>query len=506
MKTKLSVVWAGILSLLMAGCGEKDLSREKVIFDNTLDCYIYSDKKIEKHYEEIEEGELDGVIMTKVRILDYDSDPILVIPQTIYDGESEKEVVGISVDAIEDRSIKMQSTSTHFIEIDECIYQDSIILAYVPFEKQNIDIPLFTDIILTYLSHPSIENRINPLAVNIPSTIQDIYIGKVATNIYWNVDNNNPSFSSEKGCLYDKDKSTLIRFYDQEEYVIPASVKKICEYAFYKSKKLKSLTIAPEIKTERDFALEAGININGALSGEFSVSPYKKVHFSQGNLQYQASTNTWRFAQNQYDFIGKANEKISNINEDWIDLFDMGTGNCPTKASYLVSDYSPATFADWGTNEISNGGNKRNQWYTLSAQEWDYILNKRPNAKKLCGHAIIDQKRGYLLLPDNWQLPSGLNFSSKSEHWNYYSLEEWKRMEAGGAVFLPSAGRTLHYAYVHSNGFKTEVDAARECGYYWTTTIQDYNHGAAYELFFGITFIRFYSTYYNEGGSVRLVK
>ena len=37
----------------------------------------------------------------------------------------------------------------------------------------------------------------------------------------------------------------------------------------------------------------------GALKGVFSVSSTKKVYFSQGNLQYRASTNTWRFADKQ---------------------------------------------------------------------------------------------------------------------------------------------------------------------------------------------------------------
>ena len=36
---------------------------------------------------------------------------------------------------------------------------------------------------------------------------------------------------------------------------------------------------------------------------EFSVSATKKVYFSQGNLQYQASTKTWWFAERQYDYI-----------------------------------------------------------------------------------------------------------------------------------------------------------------------------------------------------------
>lgn len=42
----------------------------------------------------------------------------------------------------------------------------------------------------------------------------------------------------------------------------------------------------------------------GAINGLFSVSPSKKVYFSQGNLQYQASSNTWRFAEHQWNCVG----------------------------------------------------------------------------------------------------------------------------------------------------------------------------------------------------------
>ena len=37
---------------------------------------------------------------------------------------------------------------------------------------------------------------------------------------------------------------------------------------------------------------------DGALPGLFSVSATQRVYFSQGNLQYQASTNTWRQQSN----------------------------------------------------------------------------------------------------------------------------------------------------------------------------------------------------------------
>ena len=96
---------------------------------------------------------------------------------------------------------------------------------------------------------------------------------------------------------------------------------------------------------------------NGASVAVFSVAQGSTVHFSRGNLQYQASTGMWRFAEHQYDHMGSANRNISSDNTGWIDLFGWGTGNNPTKNSPNNSDY--ASFSDWGNNTISNGsGNK----------------------------------------------------------------------------------------------------------------------------------------------------
>ena len=55
---------------------------------------------------------------------------------------------------------------------------------------------------------------------------------------------------------------------------------------------------------------------NGAIKAEFSVSATKKVYFSQGNLQYQASANLWRFAEHQYEMIGESNANISSTDID----------------------------------------------------------------------------------------------------------------------------------------------------------------------------------------------
>lgn len=87
--------------------------------------------------------------------------------------------------------------------------------------------------------------------------------------------------------------------------------------------------------------------VDGVLPGEFSVSAGQKVHFSQGNLQY---VGTWRFAEHQYDYFG------ADQTDNHRDLFGWGTGNNPNLVSTNDNDY--ATFVDWGTNAISNGGNE----------------------------------------------------------------------------------------------------------------------------------------------------
>ena len=103
---------------------------------------------------------------------------------------------------------------------------------------------------------------------------------------------------------------------------------------------------APEINPVSD---------NGMLPGKFTVDDKgTQVQFAQGNLQYQASTDTWRFAYNQWEYTAKG----------WQGYFMWGTGDDPT----LDEDHykeSHNGFTDWGNNPISNGGNEPSRWRTL---------------------------------------------------------------------------------------------------------------------------------------------
>ena len=238
-------------------------------------------------------------------------------------------------------------------------------------------------------------------------------------------------------------------------------------------------------------------SIEGILDGVFSINDSTQVFFSKGNLQYQASTNTWRFAEDQMNYVGTANSNISPTYSGWIDLFGWATSgfdhgavcyqpwstdqypygdryNAYGDCMYNLSDQSGQ--ADWGYNAISNGGNQTGKWRTLSFDEWYYLLYTRntPSGIRYAG-ANIDGAYGYIILPDDWDAST---YAFATSIWiqdeysiynaNTMTLSDWKNIiEPTGAVFLPAAGyRSGTSVSSYSMGIE---------GSYWTSTsfIQD---------------------------------
>lgn len=264
----------------------------------------------------------------------------------------------------------------------------------------------------------------------------------------------------------------------------------------------------------------------GSIASLFSVSSSKKVRFSKGNLQCRASTNTWRFAENQYDYIGGDNSNISSNYSGWIDLFGWGTSGYNHGAIlYHPYDYSTngsgenyyaygsATCnlndqtgkADWGYNRISNGGNMNNFWRTLTADEWNYILNTRNTSSNIhYAKAIVNSVSGVILLPDDWNLEYFyLNSTDKADsHYNsnVVTINQWVTfLEANGAIFLPAAGYRMGTTFINV------TSVGNNAGAYWSATV--YNSNSARHLWFGIGYlsaIEYPSGRYN-GNSVRLV-
>ncbi len=282
--------------------------------------------------------------------------------------------------------------------------------------------------------------------------------------------------------------------------------------------------------TKLDKQLNPPAPIVGAIEFAFSVSADKQIYFSQGNLQYQASTGTWRFAENQWDYVGSAtygtvyeneikcnNTKISESYEGWIDLFGWGTSGWnsganayqPYSTSTSSSDYYPGgdytnnltgsyANADWGVNNaISNGGNKAGQWRTLTKDEWVYVINTRTDASNKKGVATVNSVPGLILLPDEWTLPADVTFKSGASGdyaQNTYSASDWSKMEANGAVFLPAAG--------YRDGAGVRNVGSNGC--YWSSSANGDDY-AGYLDFYGYDVRTDYYCRYS-GQSVRLVR
>lgn len=235
----------------------------------------------------------------------------------------------------------------------------------------------------------------------------------------------------------------------------------------------------------------------GAINGKFSVSENKQVYFSKGNLQYKASTKTWRFAEHQWDYVGEDNNNISPTYDGWIDLFGWGTGNNPTRRSGYDSDYK--IFEDWG-NYIS-ANSVHSIWRTLTYEEWEYVLEKRhtkSNTRYVL--AVIDDIYGVIIFPDEW-IDSSINFNNINKPNDNYlnntiSLSEWiDKLEKNGAVFLPTAGFRYHSKTydINSNGWYWTSDIIR--GYIDYSYYVDVHPGYVYTTYQGRSY----------GCSVRLV-
>lgn len=204
----------------------------------------------------------------------------------------------------------------------------------------------------------------------------------------------------------------------------------------------------------------------GVLNGEFSVSPTKRVRFSQGNLMYTGfgthavadggmAEGTWRFNYHQY-YTGENRNVGPHYSTQWIYGYPWGTSGWNSGALYYLPfqtggyyyDYCPGgslagpyAYADWGAyNAVLNGGNQPQQWRTLSIDEWDYLLNQRRSHSVKWGIATVAGYSGLILLPDSWSIPAGLEFSEgpaiNRTVLNNYSIPQWKQMEEAGAVFL----------------------------------------------------------------------
>ena len=199
--------------------------------------------------------------------------------------------------------------------------------------------------------------------------------------------------------------------------------------------------------------------------GIFSVGGDRRVSFSKGNLQYLPAANLWKFADNQYDYIGNSNKYIKYSYRNWVDLFGWSASNTTApfgvSRSTDVADYS-GSFLDWGINAIC--GDEPGIWRTLTKNEWEYLLNKRTDAKKLRGLAQVNGVNGIIFLPDDWVEIPELVFKPITSDYSQqsFTIQQWLLFEQHGAVFLPAAGRRDGNALLNQNDYGNYWSMIRE--------------------------------------------
>ena len=287
--------------------------------------------------------------------------------------------------------------------------------------------------------------------------------------------------------------------------------------------------------------------------GSTTIGSGTTVHFSKGNLQYLGTgtsgdkTPSWRFADNQYDYMGNGstsgNVTISGYSayntgstaavgsetdadkQAARDLFGWGSSGGGTIITYPYSTMSNGSWSsyyggtshiagtnyDWGVylrysaQNLFDGGD--NSWRTLTSTEWSNLFNRTKTvttssgsaSKTLYGYATVMGVKGIIVLPDSWDgsLATGFTYAGTDYGANVYSTSDaWEVLEDAGAVFLPAAG-------YRSGASLSNIGSQ---GFYWTSSVSSSNSERAFYVFFRSgEFGRNYILQRYSGSSVRLV-
>lgn len=103
--------------------------------------------------------------------------------------------------------------------------------------------------------------------------------------------------------------------------------------------------------------------------GPFTISG-RAYYFASGNLQYHAVLNEWRFATNQWDYIGNDNTQRSASYNGWIDLFGYGCNGIDNgQVTFMPYDYNNDASKYWSGN------------LSGTKADWSYVWNENSGSK-----------------------------------------------------------------------------------------------------------------------------
>ncbi len=139
----------------------------------------------------------------------------------------------------------------------------------------------------------------------------------------------------------------------------------------------------------------------------------------------------------------------------WIDIFCFGTSGYNNNNPYtrdnnlnITSYYgSFRSQYDWGVfNTIYNPATQTTDapgtWCTLTAYQWDYLLNTRSTSSGIrYAKGTVNGISGLIIVPDNWNTAiyplDSTDIITATFNSNIISLPNWTTLENNGVVFLP---------------------------------------------------------------------
>lgn len=221
---------------------------------------------------------------------------------------------------------------------------------------------------------------------------------------------------------------------------------------------LAALTVWLLASFKKDNGPETPKLPEGALSGEFSVSATKTVHFSRGNLYYDGSA--FKFETNQYEFPSTWN--ASHVGHFYWSkdasvayVVEYEDDSASEDDVFFTNATAETAKADFTVNGVTG------QYRTLSENEWNYLFKSRSNASTLYkyGVTVIGKANCVVIAPDNWDTSANPLQAS-------YDADAWATAESAGLVCLPAAGAR--------DG--SDVRIVGDVGFYWSSSADDSGH------------------------------
>lgn len=265
---------------------------------------------------------------------------------------------------------------------------------------------------------------------------------------------------------------------------------------------------------DREFATISGGGSGapeGAINGLFTINANgDKVYFSQGNLQYQASTNTWRFAENQYDIcdVGELQYYINEVGqgyisvslEEYIAYLELGGGTWHYIEADVSTMYTPYSnnwidLFGWGTSGYHDFSDPYNVFYYPYSTEFS-VINETYNYSGY-GPSINTSNPNIAGSNYDWGVYNPIsNGGNVANIWRTLTYDEWEYLiyarntssgiiyakaivnNIGGVILLPDNWNSSYYFLSNTNQSDASYCSNVISHSSWVNDLQ--SHGAVF--------------------------